>query len=131
MQQVAKLVISGSENDAADRFCKLYQGRAGKQELLHELIKSGMVLKETGLVDIILNLDQNPDFRNAPNTQKTRMLLVELRHIFGGVAPETSAEVQSVAPVSTAPAPEAEPVSTEKSQKPAAPVKKPVPNLGV
>ncbi|UTM60458.1 hypothetical protein L4174_023620 (plasmid) [Photobacterium sp. CCB-ST2H9] len=82
-----KFNVEGEDQDAADRFCDLYNSkRSGKSALINELVSGGMILKESGLIDLVMNLDQDPAFRAAPNTQKTRMLLAELSQLFSGVA---------------------------------------------
>lgn len=138
MEITAKLLMSGADNDAGERFCKAYTARSGKQEFHREVVKTGFILKETGLQDILLNLDADPAFRDAPNTVKTRMLLAELSQLFAGVQPVATAEpVRQEQPAQAAPLVEenestevAKPAAVAKAPQPVA-KKKPMPNLGV
>ncbi|MGX9459393.1 hypothetical protein ACWU37_20915 (plasmid) [Photobacterium damselae subsp. damselae] len=106
-----KLNISGSNGDSLERFCMMYSDRTGgKSALVADCLAGGTILKETGLLDLILNLDKNVEYRTATNTAKTRMLLDELSELFGAashknVSPQVT-KTESVTPsqtVATAP----------------------------
>ncbi|MEC6833023.1 hypothetical protein VXS06_14745 [Photobacterium toruni] len=84
-----KLNISGAGGDALERFCTLYNSRSGgKSALLNDLLAGGLMLKETGLLDLVINLDESNDYRKLSNKDKTRVLICELAELFGNV--ETS-----------------------------------------
>lgn len=129
MSVSTKLSISGVDGDARERFCKMYQERtSGKSALLHELLAAGTILKEAGLLDLVLNLDSNPEYRAAPNTLKTRMLLVELSQLFAGALPAAEAPAPVPPPAEPA-APVAEPEKAEVKEPQSAP-KAAMPNFG-
>ncbi|GAL07897.1 hypothetical protein JCM19237_277 [Photobacterium aphoticum] len=127
----AKINVTGASGNALERFCEMYHGRVGgKSELVNELLSAGVVLKEAGLLDMILNLDQDPAFRSAPNTVKTRRVVGELSELFSMMAPVQAVPAQTAAVVT--PAPEAmqpmpevkAPVSVEAVEQAAAAVAK-------
>ena len=126
MSSVAtKLNVTGTGGDALDRFCDLYNLRSGgKSALVNDLLAGGLVLKETGLLDLVLNLDNDLDYRNAKNTDKTRLLIAELADLFGHAkqatlppaAPEPTAKEQAQEP--TAKEQVQEPTAKEQAQEP-------------
>ncbi|HIF9347050.1 TPA: hypothetical protein ACX6RX_003161 [Photobacterium damselae] len=135
----ARLEISGEGGDARERFCDLYT-EGGKTALVHDFLAAGTILKEAGLLDIVLNLDKSVEFRNAPNTLKTRMLLRELGEIFspavGGQSPVVPVAGGDVKPRVTT---ESKPLETEVKEQSKPVVEEPVrvvrkrsaPDLGV
>lgn len=83
---VSKLVVAGGDDgdDVLSRLCDLYYSRpSGKTSLLTDLLAGGMILKETGLLDLIVNIDCDPEYRDSDNLKKSRMLRDELRQVFG------------------------------------------------
>ncbi|MCG3884149.1 hypothetical protein I3271_05565 [Photobacterium leiognathi] len=123
-----KLNVSGAGGDALERFCKMYNSRTGgKSALVNDLLAGGLMLKETGILDLVLNLDEDSNYRELSNKEKTRVLISELAELFGSVdtdkQPKTTT-VESKQEIETQPVIE----SVEEKQ----PVKKAkLPDLGL
>ena len=102
-----KLNVNGDRGDALDRFCALYNSRAGgKSALLNDLLAGGLILKETGLLDLVLNIDLDSGYRASANTDKTRRLIKELSELFGNLQPIQSPPPPLVVETKQKPEPE-------------------------
>lgn len=102
MPTSARINIFSSDEDLGvqGRLGDRYEsGQDGKKTLLVRCVSSGFILKECGLQDIVLELDNLPDYRNGTASQRRALLLSEITRLFGAGSP-----VPPVQPVIAPPA---------------------------
>lgn len=120
MSSIAKYPLASTGDDVHGRFGQLYgSGAAGKSVLLTQCVAGGMILKETGLLDLVAQLDSDPDYRAAGASKKRAMLLGELGALFAVQPPAQGAQAQPAAaqpaaPVQAAPAQPEPPAAQEQ-----------------
>ncbi|HHY0551877.1 TPA: hypothetical protein ACVU5P_004196 [Vibrio parahaemolyticus] len=74
---------SEDKQAAISRFCETYNDGRNKSQLIRECIAAGFMMKETGLLDFLLNLDKEPKYQQASDLQKTHIIKNELASVFG------------------------------------------------
>lgn len=109
-------------------------GKDGKKTLINQCLAGGFILKECGLIDIALELDELPAFRNGNASQRRAIFLAEMARLMGTATTVTMPPATE--PVHTATSePVKQPVSTAPAQpvesEPEPIIKNPkLPNLG-
>lgn len=79
---VAKLELNNDESLLIERFIKTYQGATrGKMVLLKDTVCAGFILKESGILDLILGISSREDYINADSYNKTLIMTHCLREI--------------------------------------------------
>ena len=93
MSQIStKLQIDGDDSNtlaSLRRLCDLYNGGVyAKTNLLKMCLAGGLIMKEAGLLDHLLNIDDDINKTNSSNHEKYKMLRKELIEILGGTIPQ-------------------------------------------
>lgn len=79
-----KLLNSSEDDGVQGRFGDRYEsGKDGKYVLLAQCVASGFILKECGLQDIALELDNLPAYRNGTASQRRALFLTEMARLMG------------------------------------------------
>lgn len=82
-----KLLNSSEDDGVQGRFGDRYEsGKDGKYVLLAQCVASGYILKECGLQDIVLELDNLPEYRNGTASQRRALFLGEIARLMGNSA---------------------------------------------
>lgn len=80
-----KFVIADDGKKAASsRFFGMYHSSEAKKQLITQTLAAGVIAKESGLLDILLALDEETAFREASLNEKGRRIRQELRLLLGG-----------------------------------------------
>ncbi|NEG94353.1 hypothetical protein [Leclercia adecarboxylata] len=100
----AKYVLMPQADNVHGRFSRLYEaGTAGKGLLVTQCVAGGMLLKECGVLDTLIMLDQHPAYLAGTPSVRRNILINELLALLGQPTtslPESDAvTTQPVTPV--------------------------------
>jgi hypothetical protein len=80
----AKYVLMPQADNVHGRFSRLYEaGTAGKGLLVTQCVAGGMLLKECGVLDTLIMLDQHPAYLEGTPSVRRNILIKELLALLG------------------------------------------------
>ncbi|WP_413113410.1 hypothetical protein [Thaumasiovibrio sp. DFM-14] len=109
--KIINVKLPMSENSEADsRLFNTYKGSNAKQYLLHRWMRAGLVLDEALLLDLIIGMGDDPQFRALSGLERTKYIARQLTDIFN-MGGNDNAQ-QGFTRTEPMPAPEQPPAST-------------------
>lgn len=97
----AKYVLMPKADNVHGRFSRLYEaGTAGKGLLVTQCVAGGMLLKECGVLDTLIMLDQHPAYLAGTPSVRRNILINELLALLGQAPTSlTESDVVTAKPV--------------------------------